>query len=246
MARECYICGSAIGSANSALEHVIPNFLGGKISSKAFICKTHNNALSSVDDTLIPLTIFANQVNVERDRGNNPDIEFLMKEPGQEPVALMRSENGKFFSENVKRLEGDSRFDYEIRLLTSDPDKKAETMSRIKKQFFEDTEKLNWNKEQQKAQWKIFKTKIQEATQYIRPELEARIEFGDDMFWGMLKIIVNYYAYLKLDTTLIKDKVDLLKSVALGGELSQLDCVSWYFPDGFYNITTRQFTIQFQ
>lgn len=68
MARECYICGSAIGKANSALEHIIPNFLGGKISSRAFICKTHNNTLSSVDNTLLSLTIFANQLNVERDR----------------------------------------------------------------------------------------------------------------------------------------------------------------------------------
>lgn len=243
MARECYICGSAIVKANSALEHIIPNFLGGKISSRAFICKTHNNALSPVDETLLPLTIFANQLSIERDRGHNPDIEFLMREPGQQPISLMRSENGNFFAESVTRLEGNSRFDYEIRLLTSDPEKKSETMSRIKKQVLEDTEKLGLDKEQQKTQWKIFKTKIQEAVRYIRPELETLIEFGDDMFWGMLKVIISYYAYLKLDIELIKDKVNLLKAVAHGGELSQLDCVSLYFPDEFYNNKTIHHTI---
>ena len=243
MTRECYICGQPIVKSNRALEHVIPNFLGGKISTRSFLCKQHNSDLSKVDDTLLELTVFANQLNVDRDRGDNPEIEYFLRDENGTSVSLLRSPDGNFFSESIKVTEGDSQFAYEIRLLTSDPKKKEATLKKIKDRFFADTAKLGWKAEKQNVEWKIFREKIQSVTRHIQPELEKRIEFSDDMFWGMLKIAVGYYLHNKLDKKYIFDKIQLLKDIAFGKELHEIDCVGWFYPKSFYNDKTIHHTL---
>ena len=66
----CYYCGCVITDENRSEEHIIPNALGGRISSTNLLCDPHNNELGgNIDAELIAqLGHFAAIIDVERDR----------------------------------------------------------------------------------------------------------------------------------------------------------------------------------
>ena len=68
---KCYLCGKLLNEANSSVEHIIPNAIGGHLKSKNLLCKDCNsNTGQNIDATLSEqLNFIANMLNIECDRG---------------------------------------------------------------------------------------------------------------------------------------------------------------------------------
>lgn len=68
---KCYLCGKFLNEANSSVEHIIPNAIGGHLKSKNLLCKDCNsNTGQNIDATLSEqLNFIANMLNIQRDRG---------------------------------------------------------------------------------------------------------------------------------------------------------------------------------
>jgi len=68
---KCYLCGKLLNEANSSVEHIIPNAIGGHLKCKNLLCKECNsNTGQNIDATLSEqLNFIANMLNIECDRG---------------------------------------------------------------------------------------------------------------------------------------------------------------------------------
>lgn len=70
----CFYCGEVLTKKNETLEHIIPNGIGGKLTSKKLLCKNCNNVFSKYDADLCEnLRFCTNFLNPKR-RGKNPSI----------------------------------------------------------------------------------------------------------------------------------------------------------------------------
>lgn len=70
----CWACYAELVTENMSEEHVIPNALGGRLSSRRLLCRPCNSGLGQeVDVALIDvLNVFAVLGNIRRDRGKPP------------------------------------------------------------------------------------------------------------------------------------------------------------------------------
>ena len=58
---KCYLCGKKIEKNKTKQEHIIPNAVGGKLTSKSILCSDCNNNLSDIKKFFVPLN---NQVTI--------------------------------------------------------------------------------------------------------------------------------------------------------------------------------------
>lgn len=72
---KCYLCGCELTNKNESLEHIVPNALGGKLKSKALLCKKCNNNTGNLEEHLCnSLVFFISALEVKRERGKIPTI----------------------------------------------------------------------------------------------------------------------------------------------------------------------------
>lgn len=71
----CYLCGQTLTDCNSSEEHIIPNAIGGKLKAK-ILCKDCNSKFGNTIDSKLAesLLSFSNWLNVDRTRGQTPDL----------------------------------------------------------------------------------------------------------------------------------------------------------------------------
>lgn len=76
----CYRCNTTIADDNSSLEHILPNALGGRLKSRALLCKLCNSECGdTIDAALInQLMPLANALNIERERGEVPPVRVTL------------------------------------------------------------------------------------------------------------------------------------------------------------------------
>jgi hypothetical protein len=72
----CLHCDAEITEGNNTSEHVIPNALGGRLKTTSAICRNCNSRLGAdIESEFIKkLSFLTNVLDVERDRGGNPDL----------------------------------------------------------------------------------------------------------------------------------------------------------------------------
>ncbi len=106
---KCLICGGVLDQDNASEEHIIPNSLGGVLTSRFLICTDCNSKFGSDCDAKLAedLKLFANFLDIKRDRGNNrplvgkaPRANYLIRSGGKpeiiKPVIeIDESEKGK-------------------------------------------------------------------------------------------------------------------------------------------------------
>ncbi len=85
VARDCIIGGEALTPDQCADEHVIPNALGGRLTTRNATCKACNSrAGHSIDDALIkPFAALAAMYDVPRDRKKHPRLSLPDKRTGK-------------------------------------------------------------------------------------------------------------------------------------------------------------------
>lgn len=81
----CYICKVELNKANSSIEHIIPNALGGNLKSGNLLCRNCNSKLGSQMDAELAgqLNYIANMLDIERDRGKPQSFEVEHKEKNE-------------------------------------------------------------------------------------------------------------------------------------------------------------------
>ncbi|MCM2535160.1 HNH endonuclease [Neobacillus pocheonensis] len=73
---KCYVCENYLTKENETEEHILLNAIGGKLKSRALLCKDCNSKFGSkIDDKLAQqLNPIVNLLNVKRDRGKPQNI----------------------------------------------------------------------------------------------------------------------------------------------------------------------------
>lgn len=72
----CYVCQSEITRKNESEEHIIPNSIGGKITSKKLLCQNCNNSFGTKYEGNFSrqLEFLSNRLPIKKDRGKNKKL----------------------------------------------------------------------------------------------------------------------------------------------------------------------------
>lgn len=191
----CYLCGENITEKNITEEHIIPNALGGKLKSKELICMNCNSKFGeSLDIELAKqMNIYANMLNIPRDRGCPPNVECVSEEgkpkyriaPGGKPLLV--------HPYKVSEESGKIKFECPPHRLK---DFKREIESRFAK-------------ENKKVEFEIGEIKSEQLKEPVTQELA---HYGGKYFSALNKIAVNFYIYLKKESSLVQHIINELKN----------------------------------
>src|SRR5689334_1218533 len=78
----CYFCDTNLNSVNKSAEHIIPDFLGGRLTSDKLLCKKSNSDLGSTVDAEL-----ANQLK--------PFADILIQSPKKEIKVKLQAKSGE-------------------------------------------------------------------------------------------------------------------------------------------------------
>ncbi len=86
---KCYCCGEVIKPSRAAVEHIIPNALGGKLKDRTILCSDCNGELGRAVDAPFckQMEFVVNRLGIKRERGDPPSIEARMVSSG-DPIHL--------------------------------------------------------------------------------------------------------------------------------------------------------------
>jgi hypothetical protein len=81
----CYLCDELITVQNCSNEHIIPNSIGGKLTSKGLICKVCNDTTGGLFDAEFAKVgnFLASKYQIKRDRGEVPTFDATEIESGK-------------------------------------------------------------------------------------------------------------------------------------------------------------------
>ena len=214
----CYYCANEITPENKSKEHIIPDALGGRLSSSNLLCKSCNDRLGDTIDAELfkQLGFVADIIGVERDRKKSNKTVKMLDKSGK-PVCvgerMVPKPNLTF------PLKGPDR------LLTI-PVKNGtlgEAASRKKKEL-----------EKARGEGLVF-TEHQDVvneTLYLTNNLTKKlgeIGFGGkDYFRAIGKIALNYLLYTKPEIGYSDDIIELVR-----GKTDTNSCVFRYCPDHY-------------
>ena len=115
---KCYLCGKKIEKNKTKQEHIIPNAVGGKLTSKSILCSDCNNNLSDIDQSLANSVYFlTNLLNPKRDNKTKSNLPIKFEYNGRE---FTREANGKCYSTklNVEK-QADGKYQLQLDALYS-------------------------------------------------------------------------------------------------------------------------------
>lgn len=86
---KCYSCGEVITATKAAVEHIIPNALGGKLKSRTILCSDCNGKLGREVDAPFcqQMGFVVNRLGIKRERGNPPPIKARRVDSG-DPIYI--------------------------------------------------------------------------------------------------------------------------------------------------------------
>jgi hypothetical protein len=101
MQSRCYCCNEIITAAKTAVEHIIPNALGGKLKNPSLLCSVCNNKLGREVDAPFAkqMGFVVNRLGIQREKGGPPPIKARFVGTG-DPVHL--SSDGTAFAPRTR------------------------------------------------------------------------------------------------------------------------------------------------
>lgn len=231
---KCYICGCEITKENESLEHIIPNGIGGHLTSKRILCATHNNELDKYDYFLCKdLEYFTNLLNPKRDRGENPKVSYNHQKMG----TVTREADGNLYTKP------------QIKVLTDDDGKSTihyqafySAKNENREKFLEHLKNIVIGKAQkdklpdEKIQEILTKIDVQmnaSITNIDNPEMYYSIAFNQNgnLFFSFYKIAFDFYFGNDLSMTNVEKSLQAFKSKDL---LYLNKNANYYYPHNFY------------
>jgi len=93
----CYRCDNLLTEENFSNEHILLNAIGGRLKSKALLCRDCNSYYgASFDNELASqLNFFANYLNIKREKGTPQDLKGVYSISGES--AILRSDGSNAF-----------------------------------------------------------------------------------------------------------------------------------------------------
>jgi hypothetical protein len=84
----CYLCDLILTGANVSEEHIIPNSIGGRLTSNNLLCKNCNEKTGTMFDDIFSKygNFLASKYNIKRDRGDVPNFIAVDKKTGAQLV----------------------------------------------------------------------------------------------------------------------------------------------------------------
>lgn len=232
---KCYFCGKEIEKNKTKSEHIIPNAVGGKLTSKSILCSDCNNNLSDIDQSLANSVYFlTNLFNPKRDNKTKSNLPIKFEYNGRE---FTREANGKYYSTklNVEK-QADGKYKLQLdALYSAENGAKEKALQPLLNAIDNLAKKFNWEQEKitkiKKETLQQFKNKV--VDNYDAPIFMGRIHLNKDkkLFLAMLKIAIGYYLKNNNDFESIKGAIDILKHKNYSD--SDKYCY-YYFPSDFY------------
>ena len=187
----CYCCsGTLEGKYN---EHIIPNAIGGKITSKDLLCINCGNDFSKIDNAIIEhCKPFSTLMDVKRDRNENQDIKVIT------------SKGDEFF------LGFNLKMKPNLRNLRKTLDNITEETLLIEARGDEEFKHIKKyiTRNYPNNQYKI--TKKEKESENIR----IIFEICDDAFKGVCKIALGYYLHGGGNINEVKHLIPFLKNLS--------------------------------
>lgn len=211
----CYCCNTLLTDDTSSLEHILPQAIGGRLKSRALLCKPCNSGCGDTIDAAVcnQLMPLANALNIERERDTVPPVRVTL-ESGEQ---MRRDGDGNMSPYDTRPVvtEGDGSAHYSI----SSPSIKLarKHVQGLKRKY----PKLDVGAVMATAQETT--TRVNARTTFEFPPLG-----GADAFRAVVKIAVGYYLHRGGSPEHIRDAIktvvtDALPPVSRVGLLYALD-----------------------
>ena len=195
----CYICNVKLNDSNKSIEHIIPNAIGGRLTSKDLLCKDCNSKYGQDSEAKLmsQFNFYANFLMIKRQRGN------------PQPVIMENQKDGKKYSVNhegmptidkptINKVEEDGKLHFTI--TARNMKEGREILNRLSKKY----KKLNVDE--------ILKT-AKEFDEYIQEPLHYKIVTGGiDVLPAVLKMALDYYIFKTGDIFPVRNAIEDLKS----------------------------------
>lgn len=209
---KCYRCNHELTESNASEEHIILNACGGRLKSRALLCKKCNSVFGNKFDRELAQTTndIANLLLIKRQDGNPQPIkstrtttgEKYYIEPGGSPV------QSKTNYEITQQDNGNTN----LRVTAKNRKELKKTLQGLKKKF----PALDLDKALESAQEKEY---------YINDSFEVNSEIGGKgAFRSIAKTAINFYIYKGGDKVFIEHLLPYLE------EKEELDVVWMHYP----------------
>lgn len=222
----CYLCTKKLSNEN--LEHIIPNALGGHLKSRLILCSKCNVKLSDIDGKLCSdLALLTNFIAPKRDNNNNsiPTIKTISNED-----TFLRNSDSSYRKVNdvVKFDKGTFSFRF-CHTLNSEAQKyDFKIFEQAIKQFAKKNNKdKKWIEEHTAKA--LEKASIQQINNDIH-HFQFEANKSKYSFLGVLKIILGFCAFKKIDKQYLEKPTKILKNKDIEG----CNKISNYFNDNSF------------
>lgn len=231
---KCYYCGKELKNIKTKPEHIIPNAVGGKLTSKNILCNKCNNALSDLDQSLAnSVYTLTNLFNPKRDNKTKSNLPLKYKYNDRE---FIREADGKYYSTKFKvEKQSDGKIKLHLdALYSADNGAKEKVIKPLLKAIDGIAKSYHWEDEKtnkiKNKSIEMFMNKV--AEKHDAPVFNGQLELNKDkkLFLAMIKIAISFYASKNYDTNYILPAIDILKSK---NSTRARKCCYYFYPKGF-------------
>ena len=209
---KCYLCHRSLDKSNSSKEHIIPNALGGKLTAR-ILCHDCNNRMGSSYDAQLAkaLEFFAYKVNHPRSYGK---VQAINVKLNGHPVKALPGGGFK----TIHPIEDSDSNHIRLRAFG---DNIEEIINKVLLNL-KRKNKIDQN------QYQKLKQEIPKQIKIVRhPIVEREFQFNN-IWFGLLKIAINFAVYKDISDSEIEDAINVLTS---NDELKTVPYVNFYYSD---------------
>ncbi len=232
--KKCYFCGKDLNNQNLKPEHIIPNAVGGRLTSKNILCNDCNNKLSDLDQSLAnSVYLLTNLLNPKRDNKTKSNLPMKFHFNNRE---FVREADGKYYSSQFKIEKSEKGFHLHLNAFYSaDNGAREKVIKPAIKALDSLAQNYKWSAE------KIYEEKrklIEAISNKVidtndTPTFVGQIALNQDakLFLSMLKISIGYYLSNNFDINYLNKSINILKNKDY--KLARKYCY-YFFPENFY------------
>jgi hypothetical protein len=186
---------------NKTVEHIIPNAIGGRLTSKNLICKNCNSKFGASADAELAkqLNPFLLMLDIKRDRGK-PQPVLVRHEPTGQYYNVDSKGNAVLKDVIVKKDIENKRF--KIR---------ARTIPEMKRILQGLNKKYDGN-----INIDELLSKVEFSQGKLDNEITTNIGIGEEIFPAILKIALNYYIFETGNIDVVQSSINSLKNNKIG------------------------------
>lgn len=202
MSQTCFRCDAELSGDVASVEHIVPNALGGRLKSRALLCKKCNSVFGdTIDAALIKqLLPVANALDIPRERGETPPVRVTL-ETGEQ---YRRDADGNMrpYDSRPSVVEGDR--EVSISFAAATPAKARKHLEGLKRKY-------------PKLDVEAVMSNVRMRTTYVnmRTIFELPPLGGAEAFRAIVKVAVSYYLHVGGDPNHIRDAIDVVTRNAL-------------------------------